>query len=158
MLFGCRRTALNWEIFFGLIVVFVFFGFFNNLSIQICSLCHQHYLENVNHRKYEFIYNLLFDSLVKIENIYNSQQMFYIKIRYSAVNFNLIGCMPGYNGVNCSLSCPYPYYGVTCQRTCNCSRELCDVSTGCTSLNTGKIHKNIQNVEMSSEVRVRIYW
>uniref|UniRef100_A0A8W8JIB5 Uncharacterized protein n=1 Tax=Magallana gigas TaxID=29159 RepID=A0A8W8JIB5_MAGGI len=40
-------------------------------------------------------------------------------------------CMPGYGGVNCSSLCPYPYYGFNCQRTCNCSRNLCDVSTGC---------------------------
>eukprot|EP00105_Crassostrea_gigas_P034889 XP_019919037.1 PREDICTED: platelet endothelial aggregation receptor 1-like [Crassostrea gigas] len=33
--------------------------------------------------------------------------------------------------MNCSSLCPYPYYGVHCQRTCNCSRELCNVSTGC---------------------------
>lgn len=39
--------------------------------------------------------------------------------------------MPGYIGLDCSLLCPYPYYGVQCQRTCNCSRDLCNVSTGC---------------------------
>lgn len=46
--------------------------------------------------------------------------------------------MPGYNGENCSLTCPYPYYGVDCQRTCNCSRDLCDSSTGCIAPITGK--------------------
>lgn len=46
--------------------------------------------------------------------------------------------MPGYTGVNCSSSCPYPYYGVDCQRTCKCSRDKCEVSTGCNSLTTGK--------------------
>lgn len=40
-------------------------------------------------------------------------------------------CMSGYTGVNCSSLCPYPFYGEHCQRTCNCSRDLCDVSTGC---------------------------
>lgn len=47
-------------------------------------------------------------------------------------------CMPGYSGVNCSLKCPYPYYGTDCQRTCKCSRDLCDVSTGCIDLTTEK--------------------
>lgn len=49
--------------------------------------------------------------------------------------------MPGYNGVNCSAPCPYPYYGVHCQRTCNCSRNLCDVSTGCIRIVTGEYPK-----------------
>lgn len=40
-------------------------------------------------------------------------------------------CMPGYNGINCTLLCPYPRYGVDCQRSCNCSKDLCNVSTGC---------------------------
>lgn len=48
------------------------------------------------------------------------------------------GCMQGYTGVNCSSSYPYPYYGVDCLRACKCSITLCDVSTGCKSLTTGK--------------------
>nr|XP_034333563.1 multiple epidermal growth factor-like domains protein 10 isoform X2 [Crassostrea gigas] len=40
-------------------------------------------------------------------------------------------CISGYGEVNCSSPCPYPYYGVGCQKTCNCSRNLCDVSMGC---------------------------
>lgn len=39
--------------------------------------------------------------------------------------------MPGYSGVNCSSLCPYPYYGAHCQKTCNCSSKMCNVSTGC---------------------------
>lgn len=49
--------------------------------------------------------------------------------------------MPGYIGVNCSAPCPYPYYGVGCQKTCNCSRDVCDVPTGCISLTTSKYFK-----------------
>lgn len=45
--------------------------------------------------------------------------------------FSIIECISGYGAVNCSSPCPYPYYGVGCQRTCNCSRNLCDVSMGC---------------------------
>lgn len=48
-----------------------------------------------------------------------------------------LGCMPGYSGVNCSLQCPYPSYGVNCQKICNCIQELCDVSTGCQQTTTG---------------------
>lgn len=60
---------------------------------------------------------------------------------------SIIECMPGYNGVNCSLLCPYPYFGVKCQRSCNCSRDLCDVSTGCIERSKGNYiffndHKN----------------
>lgn len=39
--------------------------------------------------------------------------------------------MPGYSGENCSSPCPYPYYGLHCHGTCNCSRYLCNVSKGC---------------------------
>lgn len=53
-------------------------------------------------------------------------------------------CMPGYSGENCTSLCPYPQYGVDCQRTCNCSIYLCNVSTGCISPPTGKhMKKNI---------------
>lgn len=45
--------------------------------------------------------------------------------------FSIVECMSGYTGVNCSSLCPYPFYGEHCQRTCNCSRDLCNVSTGC---------------------------
>lgn len=45
--------------------------------------------------------------------------------------FSIIECMLGHTGENCSSLCPYPYYGVDCQRPCNCSRDLCNVSTGC---------------------------
>ncbi|XP_062571067.1 uncharacterized protein LOC134233089 isoform X1 [Saccostrea cucullata] len=40
-------------------------------------------------------------------------------------------CHPGYIGVNCSMACRYPGYGKYCQEQCNCSQELCDISTGC---------------------------
>lgn len=43
-----------------------------------------------------------------------------------------------YNGVNCSYTCPYQFYGVECQQSCNCMKDLCDVSTGCTSYNKGQ--------------------
>lgn len=52
--------------------------------------------------------------------------------------------MPGYSGINCTSLCPYPYYGAHCQRTCNCSRDLCNVSTGCIKIVTGKYKKQTQ--------------
>eukprot|EP00105_Crassostrea_gigas_P017137 XP_011434796.1 PREDICTED: multiple epidermal growth factor-like domains protein 10 isoform X1 [Crassostrea gigas] len=48
-------------------------------------------------------------------------------------------CFPGYTGEKCSVLCPYPYYGVDCQRTCNCSRDKCDVSSGCMDVTTSHI-------------------
>lgn len=45
--------------------------------------------------------------------------------------------MPGYTGENCLTPCPYPYYGVDCQKECKCSNGSCDISTGCISLTTG---------------------
>lgn len=49
--------------------------------------------------------------------------------------------MPGYSGVNCTSLCPYPQYGVDCQQECNCSKEMCNVSTGCNSPSTGNIYE-----------------
>lgn len=45
-------------------------------------------------------------------------------------------CMPGYTGtgLNCTTKCPYPTYGDRCQGYCDCSNEMCDVSTGCKGL------------------------
>lgn len=51
----------------------------------------------------------------------------FFKILYSLI----LGCIPGYSGINCTSLCPYPQYGVYCQRKCNCSKDMCDVSTGC---------------------------
>lgn len=54
--------------------------------------------------------------------------------------------MLGYNGINCTSLCPFPRYGVDCQGTCNCSKDLCDVSTGCIGSTTGKhIEKYLQS-------------
>lgn len=46
--------------------------------------------------------------------------------------------MPGYNGINCTITCPYPTYGHGCQSVCDCSKDMCDVSNGCEPITTGK--------------------
>lgn len=45
--------------------------------------------------------------------------------------------MLGYDGINCTKSCPYPGYGEGCQGTCYCEKDMCDVSTGCKPNTTG---------------------
>lgn len=45
--------------------------------------------------------------------------------------------MKGYHGFNCTLQCPFPTYGIRCQKYCNCSKDLCDVSKGCSTLDNG---------------------
>lgn len=45
--------------------------------------------------------------------------------------------MDGYHGENCSLPCPYPFFGEECQMICNCSKNLCDISNGCPIETTG---------------------
>lgn len=47
--------------------------------------------------------------------------------------------MQGLSGENCSTPCPYPTYGNDCQNLCNCSKDLCDVSTGCQRFATGYV-------------------
>lgn len=46
--------------------------------------------------------------------------------------------MPGYNGINCTGLCPHPSYGRGCQGFCDCEKDMCDVSTGCTQNTTGR--------------------
>lgn len=47
--------------------------------------------------------------------------------------YNFSECMQGYHGVNCTMQCPFPTYGIRCQKYCTCSKDLCDVSTGCST-------------------------
>ncbi|XP_062571861.1 uncharacterized protein LOC134233826, partial [Saccostrea cucullata] len=54
------------------------------------------------------------------------------------IYYYYLDCLPGYSGVNCSQSCPYPFYGDLCQGICDCDNETCDVSTGCKIVTTGK--------------------
>ncbi|XP_052708338.1 platelet endothelial aggregation receptor 1-like [Crassostrea angulata] len=69
-------------------------------------------------------------------------------------------CMPGITGVNCSSLCPYPYYGVDCQRKCNCSRNLCNVSTGCIRIVTGVclLPPDIPNADVTVENNTARYF
>lgn len=45
-------------------------------------------------------------------------------------------CIPGYIGLKCTLTCPYPSYGERCQGYCDCSSDTCDLSTGCSGPKT----------------------
>lgn len=40
-------------------------------------------------------------------------------------------CKIGYTGLNCSKQCVYPNYGWKCKLECNCSKEYCNISSGC---------------------------
>lgn len=40
-------------------------------------------------------------------------------------------CKKGYNGTNCKQKCPFPSYGLGCQRKCNCIDKVCDHINGC---------------------------
>lgn len=61
-------------------------------------------------------------------------------IHYWFIYFNFVyqECMPGYTGLDCTTTCPYPTYGDGCQGYCDCNNDMCDVSTGCRSLTTSK--------------------
>lgn len=42
--------------------------------------------------------------------------------------------MAGYTGQNCTEKCLFPTYGIRCQNLCECDKDQCDVSTGCSTL------------------------
>lgn len=67
--------------------------------------------------------------------------------------------MPGYIGMNCSSKCPYPTYGIKCQEICNCSKEACDLTTGCSAAISGNVCfvlcSNVTNLII---VRNKIIW
>lgn len=54
------------------------------------------------------------------------------------MNCCTLACIPGYHGKNCTIVCPYPSYGPGCQDFCDCKKDMCDVSTGCTQKTTGR--------------------
>lgn len=54
------------------------------------------------------------------------------------MNCCTLACIPGYHGINCTIVCPYPSYGPACQGFCDCKKDMCDVSTGCTQKTTGR--------------------
>lgn len=89
--------------------------------------------------------------IVRIKNVSVSRSLYIIKnlVPY-LVSWNLIlytyislfmylflECMQGFSGENCSSTCPYLTYGRDCQELCNCSKDICDVFTGCQRFTTG---------------------
>ena len=40
-------------------------------------------------------------------------------------------CPPGYFGSLCRAKCIYPSYGNECKEVCDCSEDVCNVTTGC---------------------------
>ncbi|XP_056014857.1 platelet endothelial aggregation receptor 1-like isoform X1 [Ostrea edulis] len=42
-----------------------------------------------------------------------------------------IGCMPGYFGQYCNITCEYPRYGMRCMGKCDCEQDRCNFVTGC---------------------------
>lgn len=68
----------------------------------------------------------------------------YVKLKssYLVLFFELyVGCQVGFFGYNCTQPCRYPSFGDKCQRQCNCSQDICDHITGCTTIE-GK-YKNL---------------
>lgn len=50
-------------------------------------------------------------------------------------------CHPGYVGRFCRARCIYPYYGEECEKQCNCSEPICDVTIGCKAGDRGMAQK-----------------
>ncbi|XP_062572144.1 uncharacterized protein LOC134234098 isoform X2 [Saccostrea cucullata] len=51
--------------------------------------------------------------------------------KWSETLRSCIVCSVGYTGIGCRMTCPYPYYGVHCQKRCQCTKEKCNIALGC---------------------------
>lgn len=49
---------------------------------------------------------------------------------------------PGFYGINCNKTCPYPSFGYGCQKNCSqkCSKEVCDFAKGCSNETTNEVY------------------
>lgn len=82
-----------------------------------------------------FFVNLT-DDKMSIFNIYRA--VFCLLININEICRSLlctkniyIACKKGFNGTNCKQKCPFPSYGLGCQRKCNCIDKVCDHINGC---------------------------
>lgn len=46
-------------------------------------------------------------------------------------------CRVGFTGEYCDKQCSYPQYGIGCKQSCICSKQRCNVFTGCPLIKTG---------------------
>ncbi|XP_061169152.1 platelet endothelial aggregation receptor 1-like [Saccostrea echinata] len=66
-----------------------------------------------------------------------AQMPAHIPISESSADINVTAqCNPGYFGFNCTEMCPFPVYGIRCERRCKCSVEDCSPATGCSIPNS----------------------
>ncbi|XP_062619701.1 uncharacterized protein LOC134281241 [Saccostrea cucullata] len=61
-------------------------------------------------------------------------------------------CPLGYFHWDCSRKCDYPYYGKDCQKKCLCTRELCNVSFGCTESEGQEERVSLPNLKNGSKI------
>lgn len=92
-----------------------------------------HLVTSLNMTSYDFF---------KIKSVCSNMRGFGLSLKITKLKtfifaFYFLACMPGYNGVNCSIPCPYPFFGNQCQRKCICIENVCDVTSGCQHVNRG---------------------
>ncbi|XP_061185882.1 scavenger receptor class F member 1-like [Saccostrea echinata] len=49
----------------------------------------------------------------------------------TSIQLKTIYCDIGFIGLYCNISCRYPSYGYSCQKSCNCEQKFCNFSIGC---------------------------
>uniref|UniRef100_A0A8W8JBJ6 Uncharacterized protein n=1 Tax=Magallana gigas TaxID=29159 RepID=A0A8W8JBJ6_MAGGI len=59
------------------------------------------------------------------------------ELQATAKPTNVVSCLPGRIGENCSIPCRYPSYGSKCQKECNCKESHCSSVTGCMGCQIG---------------------
>lgn len=48
-------------------------------------------------------------------------------------------CKEGYHGESCEQKCGFPWYGLGCQKKCNCIDKVCDHVKGCFPSSKGRV-------------------
>lgn len=124
-----------------------------NLSVLPYTFCYGKIIRHLCHLYSSFKKNLLilFSQQIIIFQIADMMRFFLVYTNilvdnsidlfcFTFRNWNelFLACGKGYNGTNCSMTCPYPTYGQNCQSNCNCIFKDCDHRNGCNRTKGGK--------------------
>lgn len=81
--------------------------------------------------------------------------MFVLYMLVLTIQFAIV-CEVGRVGSNCDVYCHYPNYGKDCQLRCHCSKEYCNLATGCEVSSKNTIPNPTEEIESSNKISPKI--